>query len=540
MENIPAQEGYPLPNVPANINPPPSVPNSYASSNFSPPSSKSKVGIILVFTFFTLFIFFIIGVPAVFLYSNLKIPFISTETRQNILMSAYNIPLIPKTPEQILLMAANNNTKLTRYNPDFSIGANLGNTAVNIVALDFKLNGPVDFSSEKISFDLKFGLGVNFSGTSYQSSGQAKKAGDKVYFKIDNISDSILELYSSFFSSSYLSNFSGTKSAGLTVNSEIKKNIQRVLDNWVFYDTKGMESEARKSLEKSANNQSLIDSTRKNIQEFLLKSKILPQVKKLGDETIDNTPTYHLSFSPSKELLKELITEYYKAGESAKNNITDLNNLTDSLEMMEVDIWFGRKDAILRKLSVKSQMKMDSLLGRGNSLYGGILPNSLPALDTLTSPKLTVNTVLLIKDIGKTVTIDSPSSSISLTDFYTKLMDGAKTEDQKKQELQSKLYNDDFSILSKAIFKYYVENKKYPAVLSDLIPNYIQQSNTVVGRLNNYTYKTSSIGKSFVLYIEYSSSSYTSSYSTPYYGISSTGNFAHQLTKSEFDLVNIE
>ncbi len=540
MENIPAQEGYPLPNVPVNTNPAPFFPNSNIPSNFPTPPPKSKLGMILALIGLILILCLFLGIPALFLYSNLKIPFISAQTRQNILISAYNIPLIPKTPEQILLTAANNNTKLTRYNPDFSIGANLGNTAVNIVSLDFKLNGPVDFSSDKLSFDLKFGLGVNVSGTSYQASGQAKKAQDKVYFKIDNISDSILDLYTSLSSSFYSYGSTGTKSASSSAGVEVKKNIQAVLVNWVMYDTQGVESEARKSLEKSAKNESVIDTTRKNIQEFLLKSKILPQVKKLADETIDNTPTFHLFFSPSKELMKDLLTEYYKTNDSTKNYNINVDDLANVMETMEVDIWFGQKDAILRKLNIKSQMKMDSLMGLEKNLTGTLLPNSLPGLDTLTSPKLTVNTVLLIKDIGKAVAIDSPPSSISLTDFYTKLMDGTKTEEQKKQEKQSKLYSDDFSVLSKEIFKYYVDNHKYPVALRDLVGKYIQQSDAVTGRLNDYTYKTNTSGKIFILYVEYSSYSFSSSYATPYYGISSLSSYTHQLTKSEFDAVNTE
>jgi len=530
----PAQDQYVISNnspltKPALVIPPPVV---SPVTPVSIPPKKSKIGVIIGGVFFAILLL-LVSAALVSVYARVDLPFVSPQTRQQLVLFTSKIPLIPKTPEQILLAAADSNSKLISYTPEFSVSASLGGTAVNAGSLDFKLVGPVDFTNNQLTFDLAADIGVNVAGTLYQGKGQVRQVGKTVYAKIDTVSDSVISLIGSF--GRY---FGGIATSTPSSQVEIKANLEKAFVNWLVYDTSGIESEARKKLDANVQNKSLIDSSRKNTQDFLLNKQVLPEVKLEKNETIEGTNTYHLHVTPSKETLKKLMLELTPADRRLDKNLPQqIDSVVAGVDTIVLDAWFGVKDTILRRMSIQTQINLETMAQAYSrsldSKYGSYDPSSY--LKSLGGQKLSLSTVLTLRDIGKPVQVSAPTQTQTPVQYLQMIQDATKTQDQKDAEAKAKQYQDDFRLLSTALLKYYVAKTIYPEKLDLLKGSYLPATDTVWTRVNTYAYKTRASGKKYVVYIEYAST--TSNYGgyTPFYGVSSESTYPHQLTQRDFD-----
>lgn len=455
--------------------------------------------------------------------------FTTPEQQKALALFVYKIPLLPKTPEQILLAAVESNSELTTYSPEFSMSGSLGSSAVTIGSFDMKTKGKVDFSKDKQpAFDLAVDVGLSFAGTSYQASGQLRKVENKVYYKIDKLSDSIIDTYTSFSSQ-------GSTEAAEASSEEIKAALEKIFAKWAMYDIASIESEAREALDKRGRDSSLVDSTRRKVQDILLQDTILPEVVRKDDESIDNTSTYHLAFNPSKEALRNTIRELYPKEEQMDKNVDEsVNSVVDAISTLQIDAWFGKSDAVLRKVSVQTTISLNNYYEslrsspRLSPVLGMQSDLPLSTFGSITNPIISTSLVLTVRDIGKPVVIESPSGAISTNDYWQELQDATKTEDQKIQEAKRKSAQNGFTILSKTLLKEYVDNGIYPASLVGLSTSVDTSS---------FTYKRSGDGRDYILYIESEGAGFSYSESTPYYGITSDYSYPHQLTKRDFDLL---
>lgn len=473
----------------------------------------------------------LIGVSLVVttVYTGFRPPLVSNNTRNSMLLALYKVPLIPKTPEQILLAAMRKEAALSTYTTDFSISARLGGTAIDAGSLDLHITGPVHFSETTSEFDVSIDAGVNVAGTLYHGKGTIRKSGEKVYGMLVYISDSIIKLVTTYTSILYGEDAQGDI-------TEIRSNLNTVLGKWVEYDTKGIESEARKNIAKLNQEQSLVDSTRKNTQEFLLREAVLPEVKKMADETIEGIPSFHLTFVPSKETLQKIFTELNK---DSKQLIFSPENITRGVDTVEMDVWFGKKDAILRKFSIRTQLNLYSFsesLRKGLGGTGFSLDSPLDSLSSVGDQKLTISTVLSIKDVGKEVAVTTPDNALSLEAYGSELMNALKTEKQKAYTLELERNKSRLTEISQALLKYYVDKGVYPVRITDLLSRYLTIETDTGKSLSDFSYRRKSDGKAYVLYLEFSSaSSYTES--TPYYGVTSKNAYPRQLLQQDFDIL---
>lgn len=481
-------------------------------------NKKLKIAVAIVIILI-LFIGFLI--PVLTVYANVKIPLMSDKFRRGIVVFTYHIPLLPKTSEQIILAAVDNNTKLTAYTPDFSLSANLLTADVAGISLDIKASGPVVIpSNNKISFDINFSAAANIVVANMQLSGKARKIGDDAYIKLDSLPTNILD-------------FMGGTSASKT-SPEIKKNLDDLLSHWIVINTTNtFQSEAKKNLDN--NQQPIIAQVRNNVQDFLLRSNVMSEVKKMNNEKIDGVSSYHLRLIPSKTLIRSLIKEYTSHNKSPTGGVSSFdieNNFTDSVKNLQIDVWFGKNDAILRKTSAIAQFDLEGLSSMLGGGYGGGSSMFLPGITNFANTTLSVSTVLKISDIGKVASISRPSQTMTLEKFSTGLQDAFKTKAQREADSKKREFDSYFSSISNALSRYYVKNHQYPAALSELTGEYLSSSDRVIQNFGQVGFQTSSSRLDFIAYTTIPDG--TEIYQ---YGITSARSYPHKFSKYDIDLI---
>lgn len=478
-------------------------------------------------------------------YTNAKVPFISDSTRRSIVVGLYHVPFLPKTAEQILLVAVEKNTEVNTYNPDFSFSAQIGAVEVPVASADIHIRGPVDFTKgKKTSMDLTGDAQLSFGGENYQIGGKTRKIEDDIYFKIDKIPEAFFGYYSLYSGYGYgYDSYDTNQQAIDAETAEIAANVNKALENWIIYEAGEFESEARDRLD-SGSGESLIDSVREETQDFLLKSKTLPEVERMSDEEIGGVDSYHLQLKPSKALIKKIFLDYIISNKSFEKTYyadptEDLSKLSDAIDSVEIDAYFGRDDLILRKVSLKSVIKLGSLLDQATDPYGyGASPTPLLGIlgtDDLVNANLTIATVLTAGDINKPVTVSTPSPVKTYKEFGEIMQGAFITKKQKAREEQLAKYQDNFVKLRYYMNVYYIENDKYPVQLSDLA-THIPSGDTLLEELSRYEYKISPNGRDFIVYVLLNDA-VVSAYTTPYYGFSSIYTTPRQLDKYDFDYV---
>lgn len=495
---------------------------------------------------FVLLVLFFFSSALVLTYTSSKVPFISAQSRRNIVVGMYYVPFFPKTAEQILLVAVEKNTEVNTYNPDFSFSAQLGAAQVPIFSADVHVEGPVDFTKDKkTSVDLTGEAAINFGGENYQIGGKVRKIEDDIYFKIDSIPEAFFGYYSLYSSYSYGYGYGGYDSPDQATldaeTAEIAANVNKALENWIIYEASEFESQARDKVD-SGSGESLIDGVREETQDFLLKSNTLPQVKRLSDENIEGIDSYHLQLKPNKELIKKIFVDYIISNKSFEKTYysdptEDLSKLSDAIDSVEIDAYFGKSDLILRKVSLKSVIKFGSLLDQSMGSYTTSPAPLLGILgtDDLVNANLTIATVLSAKDINKPVKVDTPAPVKTYKEFGKLMEEAFVTERQKARDLEFSKYEDTFVKLRYYMNIYYIENDRYPEALSG-ITRYIPAGDSLAVELSQYQYKISPNGRDFIVYVLLDDA-VVSEYTTPYYGFSSTYTTPRQLDKYDFDYV---
>ncbi|MBI4137178.1 hypothetical protein HY469_03895 [Candidatus Roizmanbacteria bacterium] len=502
------------------MTPPAQPAASPAAPTALPKHSSKKVPMIIGLVFF-----FVLVIMASFFslvtYASMDMPGLSNDQEDQIKLMMFAVPLTPKTPEQILIAAAQSNSRLTTYNPDLSFSGNIGSTDVTLGSLDLKVSGPIDVTSlEDSSFDLTVEAGVNYGGTLYSASGQMRKKGDMMYGKIDDISDSIINTYMS-----YTGNDSPEGIA------EIQQQLAAVFMNWALYDLSGLESEARSMLEEQEKEQaSTIEEAQEMIQNLLLDDEVLPEVTRMDDEDIADVSSYHLQLKPSPETLKSLILSWYEEqGETDEYLRESLEESIGAIEVFTIDVWFGKRDMILRKVGVASRISIAALL---QSSYGESAGEAYGTpfsdMEDLVDPKINTSAVLVLRDVGAPVDVQIPSPTVDAIEYSEMLQDAFLTEEQRQIKAQQRIYEEELTTMSSELIKYYVQNDVYPPSLSSVSLGDIDTS--------PYTYRRSSDGTDYILYVELESIDSSFYFeSTPYYGLTGSFNYPRQLSQYDFD-----
>lgn len=484
----------------------------------------------------SIFVFVVIGIGisamAITVYTDTKLPLLSKH-KKDLTLIFYKIPLIPKNPEQILITAIDKNTKLKTYTPDFSLTAQIKSTDVEIGSLDLQVDGPVDITNEKnIAFSIDGKASINFGGHSYELDGKVIKKDKAVYGKVDKLPDGLIQLYGGL---------SGGTAAGQQSDAEIKNNLTELYKNWIKYEFSSLPTKARAELEKNIESTSITNSIREEAQNFLLKSSILPEVKKLKDEKIEGVDTYHLLLNPNKEKTKQIILEYINDHESLQKgtNKKTAKAIAGSFEQLHLEVWIGKNDAIIRKTSVQTEMNLGfiSALLNPNNTLPTTSPSNFLGIGDFGKAVLDFSTVLVLKDVNKPVTITLPPKTVTVENYMKLFQDAlitkaAREERDSEQQLQS-----DMTELTNAMTVYFVEKGSYPATLAELNGKYISSSSITSQHLSKYSYRRGSNPTKYIIFI-IKSSKYTAGSTTPFYGITDSYTYPHNLSASEFADIN--
>jgi hypothetical protein len=488
---------------------------------------------VVVFCIVAFFVF-----ASVATYTTTSLP-ISVAQRNGLKVLLYYLPLFPKTPEQILLVAIDKNAQILTATPNFSLSAAISSTTLNIASLDLTVKGPVDFTPDKpFATNVSVDAAASLGSSSYEVSGNMIQKNGSTYFKINKIPGDLLSLLTSQGENAY-----GTNNISAAEQAQIKKRQQQVFTKWIIYNDNTINSPAKDNLEK--NNQSIISDMQKNVQNFFLKTDTLPEVKRVADQTINGIPTYHLLLKPSKKLIKQILLDYVISQSDQKTFTTnpsqDFTNFANSLSNVQIDLWIGKNDAIVRKLAFRSDLDLGFLQSAlGSSDTSSTIPTELfglPNMEQAVDPKLTVSTVLLANDINKPVTITKPSSSVTGDEYVKELTNASKTSAQREVDKKLAVFNKDAYTIRYLLAKYYLQNGTYPASLTDL-ESLTATADPIIPRLSVYQYKRSADGSEYVVYAQLSNDIPDLTYYTPYYGFTSTDQSVHQLLNYEFDAIN--
>jgi hypothetical protein len=312
--------------------------------------------------------------------------------------------------------------------------------------------------------------------------------------------------------------------------------LEGVIKNWIIYDTSGLETAARKAMDEQNKNMSLVDGSREAMQEFLGKSTVLPEVQMVGKEDLDGTKVYHLKLEPSKEMIREIVSEIVPEEQRQKTDTQlAVDAVSNQIDNLVIEAWFGVADTLPRKMTMSAQINMGSLM---QSLYevenkkgkDTFSADDLIPMTGLTSMKLSVSTALVIKDIGKAVTVQVPEPVMEPAKYLEAIQAATKTAAQREAEAKKSLIDADLRVISSGLAEAYIREGKFPARLSTLFPD----------KYGEYTYKQRNSGKDYVVYVEFSLPSgmgyLASGYQTTgYYGISSGLSYPHQITQRDLD-----
>lgn len=525
--------------------PPPPIQNPLSSSSMASPFRHNTLRKFILTGFILFFLFILLSVIAmsITVYTKTKLPLLSSH-RRDLTLLFYKIPLIPKNPEQILITAVDKNTRLKTYTPDFSLTAQLKTADVELGSIDLQVKGPVDITDEKsIAFSMDGKAAINFGGHSYEVDGKVIEKNKIIYAKLDKLPAEVINL----------GTYMGVASQTVTPQEEIKQNFEELFKNWIKYELKSLPTKAREELEKNIESTSITNKIREESENFLLKSSILPEVKKLKDEKIDGVDTYHLLLNPSKEKVKQLILEYINQHKDLQKKeyqeATDA--LASSFEQLHLEVWVGKDDAIVRKTSLQTQMDLGFLQKMMHPSYNPPIktisaqtrtvqytpPPDYFGLGDLGKAKLAFSTVVVLTNVNKPVTITPPNKTVTVEEYMKLFQDSFLTKAAREQKSKQALQTQDMNDISKELTMYYVENNHYPTSLTELLGKYIQQGSPVTQRLGTYSYRRGNNPNKFVVYTPVMGK-YDSSYSTPYFGFTSSYSYPHQLTTYEFTEIN--
>src|SRR3989338_2727078 len=527
------ETGASIPTIPQHISvqPAPGVQSPLA------PHKHSRI-VPMLAGLFALILIIAIGLGSAVVYASVQIPFLSSDQEKIVNLLMYRIPFLPKTPKQILLAASETKSIITRYTPEFSMSGTVSNTAISLASFDVKIAGPLDFTpGSPAKFDLTLDGGVSVAGTSYTTSGKVQKSGEVVYGKIDAVSDSILDLYLGF---------AATGQDPESSREEMSANVKKVFENWVMYDISSIDSEARDALTNRNQDQSLIDTTRRDAQRVLLEEAIVNDIKRLPDEVVDNTSTYHLQYAPDSEGIRAMLGIVrdiaQEKSSSQTMSMTDkdaqqaVDRIAESVKKLTVDVYIGKSDLILRRMSLQTDIIFPELADMiGNYSTSSSSPAANMIVGQLVDITLSTSLVLTVRDIGKDFTVTPPVTSVIPSAYGSMFQDALVTEEQRNAQAMRKQYDDDFGVLRNSLTKYFARNFMFPELLTALQDAGL--SGQVSARLSDYTYQRSVNGQEYVLYVEYTP--YQSYYepTTGLYGITSDYSYPRSLSIDDLKIV---
>lgn len=268
------------------------------------------------------------------------------------------------------------------------IESNIGNGIPSASNFTFNSKGSIDFHSiDKLLFDLS--IGINASVNTATSSGSLLSDLNAIYINKN------LYLDLKNFSVSYTS--TDPKAMGTQMFVGMANNFASSLRNkWIKIDTS-------KSIKKSSESGTFTNEDILMIRDYVLGMSYITSIDKVGEETINDTSTYHLkaTIQNGQELI-DLIKKINKDSKISDERMSDISKAIN--QKIDLDIWVGKRDYLIYK----------------------VVSSSVMISDTQTGTKTVTSQELVFDNYNKPVSVVAPQGAVSLEQIMSNLFKGLK------------------------------------------------------------------------------------------------------------------
>lgn len=355
------------------------------------PKSGQRGGSGLSFPFLAILIFLFLVLiatsTAAYLIATDKIDIGNNEFKEKIDNFVLKLPIVPKNPGVIFKLAAIAHENVSRSSLDFSFASASDdlNSTLGSNQLDLALRGHTDYSDvANPKFSLTGAINKEFNV-------DLRKNDHNLYVKFGKLPLSLTAVF------------------GIRPS-----DMDKLLENWIVFDTSRLETEARKSLDEITMETPIQADTQvaQDIDSFLAE-EILPNFIQSKDE-FDGYPVYKLSLDPTNDQIDKFFELGSSSGNTSKSMLYAKEDTPKASEMFHntnVSILIDHKDYYIRKIQISTVFDPNSL-AQSRSL--------LPLENSFESP-IRMSLVLKFSNFGEELPIDTPSESFTLEEFLEEL-----------------------------------------------------------------------------------------------------------------------
>lgn len=347
---------------------------SVSQSGITPSQGKRKYFLFFIFVLFLVSLCaFCLSFAIAYEKISLGKPSLEKKVRNVIL----NFPFVPKTPRYLLETSALAHQKMSKHHFDVSLAvdSNALTPFFGLSKTDVQVKGEVDFTDPKnLITSLTGSLGNDFNV-------ELRKKDAVIYFKINKLP--------SFF----------------WVSLALDENkLSAILENWISYDTKSLETEARKYLDEKSSQQSITKGIIEESIDHFLDKKLLKEIS-VSKEKLDGISTYKLYLTGSDEIVDYL-------GEKLKQEAKSKDEwkLSEFIKDLEVELWIGNKNKYLRKIAASFKVIQKKPI---SGYPQGFIPSLL-----LDSSEILVSAVTQFDKFGEPIVVEIPSKSLTIEEIY--------------------------------------------------------------------------------------------------------------------------
>ncbi len=376
----------------------------------SPPPPKKfslpKINLKRIAVLLIVFIIFggIIGGSLAVAYEKISIN--NPKVEEGIRSFVLGLPFMPKTPKYILESAISSHKRIAKHTFDISMVVKSDDylTTLGFSEIDLVAKGAVDYTDPK---KLKVKLNANITK---ELNLDLRSTDEKVYIKINTFP----KIITTFLQIDY-------------------EKIKPVFDNWIVFDNKPLETQARAYLDKAAEEkQNPTEDFLEGIFNILQDERLLKEIKS-SSEKVDGFDTYKFSLKPSDSLLDYLMYKLEDVNYKGQRKITqDGLKPSDSIKDLILDVWFDKGESYVRQVATSFRVKPTS---PNSDLQTNVLgiTNLLDVPKTPSGPGISPNfnfgrseskvaSVVKFSDYGQGFNVDVPEKVLKFEEFYAQLL----------------------------------------------------------------------------------------------------------------------
>src|SRR3989344_2382675 len=353
-----------------------------------------------------------------------------------------SLPLTPKTPKFLIEKTITAQQNAAKHSFDVSLAFDSDSliSSLGLAKLDLEAKGAADYSDPKnLIFDLNASISKDFKL-------DLKKKDAIIFFKITKFPTLLLSL------------------AGIK-----EEELSPITDKWVSYDTSGLNTLARKEVDKRKEMKSLNDYL-KETQEKYLDEFVLERMK--TEKVREDTGTfYKISLNQSDEVLNHIGEKLIKEAEKSYQEQYKLPlpsqgaikiKASDYIKNFKLEVFIDSNNFHTRKILLSADFKNLS----------PIISNIYSEEEVFgRSDNKVIKMALVAKfdDFGKDVVIQKPAASMNLEEFINQLSGmpiaggllGISPSDQLKSSRDTQR-RQDLARLQTLLDIYFAECKKFP------------------------------------------------------------------------------